>query len=66
MVACSRRLRINSNTGHIYQLQYSPALSGGSFANIGAPQPGSTGTTLVFTDAAATGSSGFYRVVVTP
>jgi|GEM_PF-1525485 len=59
-------VRINSNTGHTYQLQYSPTLTGGTFTNIGAPQSGSTGTTLVFTDPAATGSRGFYRVVVTP
>ena len=59
-------LRINSNTGHTYQLQYSPTLTGGVFTNIGAPQPGSTGTTLVFTDPAAAGSSGFYRVIVSP
>jgi len=41
-------------------------LTGASFANIGAPQTGSTGTTLVFTDPTATGSSGFYRLVVKP
>jgi len=57
---------INSNTGHAYQLQYFPTLTGGSFTNIGAPQTGSTGTTLVFTDPAATGSKGFYRVIVAP
>ena len=57
---------INSNTGHVYQLQYSPTLTGASFTNIGAPQTGSTGTTLAFTDPAATGSCGFYRVVVAP
>jgi hypothetical protein len=57
---------IDSHTGHTYQLQYSPTLTAGTFTNIGAPQTGSTGTTLVFTDPAATGSSGFYRVVVAP
>jgi autotransporter-associated beta strand protein len=61
---------INSNTGHTYQLQYSPTLTGGTFTNIGAPQTGSTGTPLVFidtfTDVAASRSSGFYRVVVAP
>ena len=57
---------IDSHTGHTYQLQYSPTLTAGTFTNIGAPQTGSTGATLVFTDPAATGSSGFYRVVVNP
>lgn len=59
-------VKINSNSGHTYQLQYSPTLAGGTFTNIGAPQSGSTGTTLVFTDPAATGSRGFYRVIVIP
>jgi len=59
-------VRINSNTGHVYQLQYSPTLNGGTFANIGVPQTGATGATLVFSDPAARGSSGFYRVVVAP
>ncbi|MEI7929659.1 MAG: hypothetical protein WCH40_14005, partial [Verrucomicrobiales bacterium] len=59
-------VKINSNTGHTYQLQYSPTLTGGTFTNIGASQAGSTGITLVFTDPAATSSRGFYRVVVAP
>ena len=59
-------ITVNSHTGHFYQLQYSPSLAGNSFTNIGAAQAGSTGNTLVFTDTAATGSRGFYRVVVSP
>ena len=59
-------ITIDTYTGHTYQLQYSAVLASGSFANIGAPQAGSTGTPLVFTDPAATGNSGFYRVVVAP
>lgn len=57
---------IDSYTGHTYQLQSSPSLTSASFANIGAAQTGSTGTSLVFTDSMATESSGFYRIVVTP
>jgi autotransporter-associated beta strand protein len=62
----SMSLTIDSYTGHTYQLQYSPSLSGNSFVNIGAPQTGSTGTSLVFTDPLATGSSAFYRIVTAP
>ena len=58
-------VRINSNTGHTYRLQYSPTLSGGSFENIGSPQTGSTGTVLEFTHSSSAGS-GFYRVTVNP
>lgn len=52
-------ITINSHTGHRYQLQYSPTLEGGSFTNIGAPQSGRTGTTLLLTDPNATASKGF-------
>ncbi|MDH4445307.1 MAG: autotransporter-associated beta strand repeat-containing protein [Akkermansiaceae bacterium] len=58
-------VRINSNTGHTYQLQHSPTLNGGSFVNIGLPQTGSTGTILEFTASSSAGS-GFYRVAVNP
>jgi autotransporter-associated beta strand protein len=58
-------VRIESNTGHTYRLQYSPTLTGGSFENIGLAQTGSTGTTLEFTHSSSAGS-GFYRVTVNP
>jgi autotransporter-associated beta strand protein len=58
-------VRIDSNTGHTYQLQHSPTLNGGSFVNIGLPQTGSTGTILEFTASSSAGS-GFYRVAVNP
>jgi hypothetical protein len=58
-------VRIESNTGHTYRLQYSPTLTGGSFENIGSSQTGSTGTTLEFTHSSSAGS-GFYRVTVNP
>ena len=58
-------VRIESNTGHTYRLQYSPTLTGGSFENIGSPQAGSTGTILEFTHSSSAGS-GFYRVAVNP
>ena len=58
-------VRINSNTGHTYRLQYSPTLSGGSFENIGSPQTGTTGTILEFTHSSSA-DSGFYRVTVNP
>jgi len=58
-------VRIDSHTGHTYQLQHSPTLNGGSFVNIGLPQTGSTGTILEFTASSSAGS-GFYRVAVTP
>ena len=58
-------VRIESNTGHTYRLQYSPTLSGGSFENIGSPQTGTTGTILEFTHSSSA-DSGFYRVTVNP
>jgi fibronectin-binding autotransporter adhesin len=59
-------ISINSHTGHLYQLQYSPTLAVGSFTDIGLPQSGSTGSTLLFMATDATGSKGFYRVKVNP
>ncbi|MBS0657511.1 MAG: autotransporter-associated beta strand repeat-containing protein [Verrucomicrobia bacterium] len=67
--SCSRvgttvTLTIDSHDGHSYRLQRSTSLSGGTFVDVGPAQPGATGTTLTFTDANASGGSGFYRVAV--
>ena len=56
---------IIGHTGHTYQLQRADTL-GGSWINIGLPQPGA-GTTLTLTDTGgATGPARFYRVLVSP
>ncbi len=55
---------IDGYSGHTYQLQRSLALNSDVFTNLGATQTGSTGTELTFTDATASGSQGFYRVLV--
>ncbi len=55
---------IQSFTGHNYQLQATTSLIGGTWANVGLPQAGQTGSVLTFTN--VTGTAGFYRVSVTP
>ncbi|MBS0659731.1 MAG: hypothetical protein JSR82_15935 [Verrucomicrobia bacterium] len=57
-------LSVDSFSGHSYQLKRSLDLAGDVFVNLGAPQPGSTGSQLIFTDNNASGAKGFYRVVV--
>ena len=58
-------LTINSYTGHTYQLQSSGSLTG-TFTNLGAPQSGTTGTVLTFTDPGASSTQNFYRIAVDP
>ncbi len=57
---------IDSYTGHTFQLQRSSSLSGSTFSNIGAPQPGNTGSALTFVDPAVSPTEGFYRILVNP
>ena len=57
---------IDSYSGHTYQLQRSTSLSGSTFTNIGASQPGATGSALSFVDPATSGAEGFYRILVSP
>jgi hypothetical protein len=64
-VASTVTLTIDSLTGYAYQLQRSDTLLPGSFADIGSPQNGTTGSPLTFTDPGATGPKEFYRVVIT-
>ena len=64
--ATSFTLTVDSYSGHAYQLQRGTSPDGSSFANVGAVQNGSTGTTLTFTDASPAADRGFYRVVLTP
>lgn len=56
---------INSYTGHTYQLQRTATLPG-TFENVGAPQQGSTGNMLTFTDPDASGTAEFYRIAIDP
>jgi hypothetical protein len=66
-IGTSMTLTIDPYTGHAYQLQKSATPANAGFANIGPSQSGSTNTAaLIFTDSAATGSSGFYRIAVNP
>ncbi|MBE7210455.1 MAG: trypsin-like serine protease [Gluconacetobacter diazotrophicus] len=57
---------VDSYTGHNYQLQRGTSPTASSFANLGSPQAGSTGTTLTFTDSSPATGQGFYRVVLSP
>lgn len=58
-------LTIDSFTNFNYQLQHADSLTS-AFANIGSPQAGFTGTTLTLSDPNASGSAGFYRVIIPP
>ncbi|MEK7951432.1 LamG-like jellyroll fold domain-containing protein [Luteolibacter soli] len=54
----------SSVPGHVYQIQYSPDLTEGSWQNIGSPQTGN-GSTLQLVAPVQTGSRGFYHILVT-
>jgi hypothetical protein len=56
---------IQSYPQHTYQLQESGSLTSPSWTNVGQPQAG-TGSTLTFTDPAATGAQMFYQILVSP
>jgi hypothetical protein len=55
---------IQSRTNHTYQLQRSTNL--GTWQNVGAAQPGATGSALVLTDTNAAAASMSYQVGVGP
>ena len=60
-------ITIQSFTGHGYQLQRSNGITNPLWQNIGASQPGATGTSLTLTDPAGiTGAGEFYRILVAP
>lgn len=67
MEAGQIRIRIESYSGHIYQLQSSETLENGSWSDVGDPQPGTTGVTLEFAKP-ATSPTGreFFRIRVSP
>ena len=50
---------------HTYQLQSSASLVNPSWTNVGSSQAG-TGSVLTFTDLSASGTQGFYQIVVSP
>ena len=55
-------ITFESNLGTTYQLQFSPDLSAGSFADVGAPVLGQTGTTSTNHIPVPGDEEGFYRV----
>ena len=57
---------VNGYSGHTYQLQSSASLTDGSFADVGSPQSGTTGSVLTFTDNNPSATQNFYRVRVDP
>ncbi len=57
--------------GHFYQLQHSTSMTSNSWQNVGSLQTGTgalsgSGNLINLTDPSATGTSSFYRVLVTP
>ncbi len=56
---------IQSYAGHTYRLQRSTTLINPAWTDVGSVQNGN-GTILTFNDAAAAGTSAFYRMAVTP
>jgi autotransporter-associated beta strand protein len=58
-------VKIDSYTGHDYQLRRYSSLTTNTFNDLGS-QPGTTGTVLALTDSSPPGGSSFYRVVVDP
>jgi hypothetical protein len=58
-------LSIQSYVEHNYQLQRATSTSNPAWTNIGSAQAG-TGSTLEFSDPSASGSNGFYKIVVSP
>jgi len=65
MTGTTFSLTVQGYAQHTYQLQRSGTLTGPAWTNIGAAQTG-TGSTLAFTDPAATDAKEFYRVQVSP
>jgi rhamnogalacturonan endolyase len=63
MSGASFNLTIQSYLEHTYQLQRATTLTNPVWTNVGSAQAG-TGSNLVFTDPAPTGSNGFYQIVV--
>jgi autotransporter-associated beta strand protein len=52
--------------GHTFQLQKSTTLQGGSWTNVGAPQPGTGGRVVFIDPAGAALDKQFYRVIIVP
>ena len=59
-------VKVQSYSGHTYQLQKSATLAGGSWKNVGAAQAGYTGAPLVLSDSSASATGMFYQIVVGP
>jgi autotransporter-associated beta strand protein len=57
---------ISSYSGHMYQLEKSANLSVGSWENVGAAQPGSTGSVLILSDTNARSAGAIYKIGVAP
>ncbi len=52
--------------GHTFQLQKSTTLQGGSWTNVGTPQPGTGGRVVFIDPAGAALDKQFYRVIIVP
>jgi autotransporter-associated beta strand protein len=59
-------LSLNGYSDHTFQLQSSSDLISANFTNVGSTQSGVTGSTLTFTDPAASSPQQFYRVLANP
>ncbi len=59
-------IKVQSLTGHNYQLQRSLNLASADWQNIGNPRAGSTGNDISLTDNAVTTNAAFYRIQVSP
>ena len=59
-------LTAQSFTGHNYQLQKTSTLVDGNWQNVGSARAGATGTDVVLTDSASSGTEGFYRIQIAP
>lgn len=61
------RLRVQGETGHLYQLQYSDSLESETWVNTGDPVEGASGEIHTFAGPLnSPGQSRFYRVIVDP
>lgn len=59
-------LTVDGRSGHAYQLQRGPSLSGGDFTDVGPPQSPVENAVLTFVDDKPDAARGFYRVRATP
>jgi autotransporter-associated beta strand protein len=65
-VGADIRIFINSVPGHSYQLQRRTSLTTGTWTNVGSPLPGNGSILTLAEVGGASGSQGFYRVLVSP